>query len=156
MSTEMAENNANTIDTIEKLIVICRDGQEGYRDAAEHTSAAELKDFFLHQSLERAKFAGELEAVAHQLGESDPDRSPSIANKLHRAWFDLKQKFGGGDVSVLESVEAGEDNAKKHYQEALRADLPGDVHTIVEIQAHRVLAIHDQVRDLRDQYKKAA
>jgi uncharacterized protein (TIGR02284 family) len=156
MCSEMAENNANTIDTIEKLIETCRDGQEGYRDAAEHTTTAELKDFFLRQSLERAKFAGELESVALQLGESDPDRSPSIANKLHRAWFDLKQKLGGGDASILESVEAGEDSAKKHYQEALRADLPLDVHTIVETQAHSVLAAHDKVRNLRDRYKKAA
>src|ERR1700681_2950147 len=101
----------DTIDIVEKLIETCRDGQEGYRDAAEHTHTAELKEVFNRQSLERAKFAGELESVAQRLGESDPDRSPSIASKLHRAWFDLKQKFGGGDLSVLESVEAGEDNA---------------------------------------------
>jgi uncharacterized protein (TIGR02284 family) len=145
-----------TIDVIERLIETCRDGQEGYRDAAEHTQSAELKAFFNRQSLQRAKFAGELESVALRLGESDPDRSPSIANKLHRAWFDLKQKLGGGDVSILESVEAGEDNAKKHYQEALRADLPVDVHEIVEAQAHSVLAAHDEVRNLRDSYKRAA
>lgn len=152
----MADHNADTIDTLEKLIETCRDGQVGYRDAAEHTTTAELKDFFLRQSLERAKFAGELESVAQRLGKADPDRGPSIANKLHRAWFDLKQKLGGGDTSVLESVEAGEDNAKKHYQEALRADLPLEVHTIIEKQAHSVLAAHDEVRNLRDQYKKAA
>jgi uncharacterized protein (TIGR02284 family) len=145
-----------TIDVIERLIETCRDGQEGYRDAAEHTQSAELKAFFNRQSLQRAKFAGELESVALRLGESDPDRSPSIANKLHRAWFDLKEKLGGGDVSILESVEAGEDNAKKHYQEALRADLPVDVHEIVEAQAHSVLAAHDEVRNLRDSYKRAA
>jgi uncharacterized protein (TIGR02284 family) len=146
----------DTIDVIETLIETCRDGQEGYRDAAEHTKNAELKEFFNRQSLERAKFAGELENVAQRLGKSDPDRGPSITNKLHRAWFDLKQKLGGGEVSILESVESGEDNAKKHYQEALRADLPLDVHTIVETQAHSVLAAHDQVRALRDQHKRAA
>ena len=145
-----------TIYVIERLIETCRDGQEGYRDAAGHTKTAELKDFFNRQSLQRAKFAGELESIAQRLGESDPDRSPSIGSKLHRAWFDLKQKFGGGDLSILESVEAGEDNAKKHYQEALRADLPVDVHEIVEAQAHSVLAAHDEVRNLRDSYKRAA
>ncbi len=145
-----------TIDVIERLIETCRDGQEGYRDAAAHAQTAELKDFFNRQSLQRAKFAGELESIAQRLGESDPDRSPSIGSKLHRAWFDLKQKFGGGDLSILESVEAGEDNAKKRYQEALRADLPIDVHEIVDIQAHSVLAAHDQVRSLRDSLRKAA
>lgn len=132
----MAEN---TIDIVEKLIETCRDGQAGYRDAAEHTQNPELKDFFHRQSLERAKFAGELENVVRSLGESDPDRSPSVANKLHRAWFDLKTKFGGGDASVLESVEAGEDNAKKHYQEALDENLPADLQAIVQRQAQSVL-----------------
>jgi uncharacterized protein (TIGR02284 family) len=153
MSTEMADD---TIEIIDKLIETCRDGQEGYRDAAEHTQTPDLKEFLNQQSLERAKFAGELESVAQRLGESDPDRGSSITGKLHRAWFDLKQKFGGGDVSILESVEAGEDTAKKSYQEALRADLPLDVHTIIERQAHSVLAAHDQVRSLRDAHKRAA
>jgi uncharacterized protein (TIGR02284 family) len=149
----MAEN---TIHVLETLIETCRDGQAGYRDAAEHTQDAVLKEFFLNQSLERSQFAGELESEAQHLGESDPERGPSISNKLHRAWFDLKQKLGGGEVSVLESVEAGEDSAKKHYQEALRANLPLDIKTIVERQAQRVFAVHDRVRTLRDQYKKAA
>jgi uncharacterized protein (TIGR02284 family) len=153
MSAEMADD---TIDIVGKLIESCRDGQEGYRDAAEHTQTAELKDLFNRQSLQRAKFAGELEGVAQGLGESDPNRGPSMANKLHRAWFDLKQKFGGGDESVLKSVEAGEDNAKKHYEEALQAKLPGDVHTIIERQSQSVFAAHDLVRNLRDRYKNAA
>ena len=146
----------DTIDIVDRLIETCRDGQAGYRDAAEHTRDAELKDFFNRQSLERATFAGELETIAQRLGEADPDRSPSITSKLHRAWFDLRQKIGGSDVSILESVEAGEDSAKKHYQEALRSDLPIDVHEVVEAQAHRVFAAHEQVRTLRDTYKRAA
>jgi uncharacterized protein (TIGR02284 family) len=146
----------NTLDVVNKLIETCRDGQAGYRDAAEHTKAADLKDFFNRQSLERAQFAGELESVAQRLGEADPDRGPSLANKLHRAWFDLKQKLGGGDTSILESVEAGEDNAKKQYQEALNGDLPFDVHSIVESQARSIFAAHDRVRALRDQFRRAA
>lgn len=153
MSIEMADD---TIDIIDRLIETCRDGQQGYREAAEHAKSRELRDFCNRQSLERAKFAGELESIAQRLGEADPDRSPSISSKLHRAWFELKQKLGGGDLSVLESVEAGEDNAKKHYQEALHADLPIDVHEVVDTQARRVLAVHDEVRTLRDSYKKAA
>ena len=145
-----------TLNQIDKLIETCRDGQEGYRDAAEHTKDSVLKDFFNRQSLERSRFAGELENIAQRLGESDPDRGPSMANKLHRAWLNLKEKLGAGDASILESVEAGEDNARKNYQEALGAGLPADVFAIVEQQAQFVFAAHDRVRTLRDEYKKAA
>lgn len=146
----------DTLDIIDKLIETCRDGQEGYRDAAEHTKTPELREFFNRQSLERAQFAGELENVAQRLGEPDPDRGTSMSNKLHRAWFDLKQKLGGGDASVLESVETGEANAKKHYEEALNSRLPSDIKGIIERQVQSMATAHDQLRMLRDRYKTAA
>lgn len=146
----------NTLEMIDKLIGTCRDGQEGYRDAAENTKTPELKELFNRQSLERARFAGELENVAQHLGESDPDRGTSMANKLRRAWIDLKHTLGAGDASILDSVEAGEDSAKKAYQEALQAALPSDVHAIVERQSVSIFAAHDRVRALRDTYKRVA
>jgi uncharacterized protein (TIGR02284 family) len=145
-----------TIEIIEKLIETCRDGQAGYLEAAEHARNAELKDYFQRQSLERSKFAGELVRVAQRLGETDPDRSPSIANKLHRAWIDLKHKLGAGDAGVLESVQTGEDNAKSHYTEALRATLPFEVHALIERQSESVSDAFDQVHTLCDVYKRAA
>ncbi len=146
----------NTINVIEKLIETCRDGQAGYLEAAEHTRNSELRMFFSQQALERAKFAGELESAARHLGEADPGRKPSVAGTLHRAWIDLKHRLGGGDDSVLVSVESGEHNARNHYREALRAGLPRDVQDIVERQAESVFAAHDQVRTLQNMYKSAA
>jgi uncharacterized protein (TIGR02284 family) len=149
----MADDN---LDGIKKLIETCRDGQAGYLEAAEHAKNAELRAFFSGQSMERARFAAELESVARRLGEAYPTRSPSMANKMHCAWIDLKYKLGGGDAGVLHSVEAGEHNAKNHYQQALDAGLPPEVRTILERQAESVFAAYDQVCMLRDMYKKAA
>lgn len=150
----------NVINIIGKLIETCRDGQAGYLEAAELARNSELKNFFAQQSLERSKFARELENVARHLGESDPERGPSYANKLHRAWIDLKQKLGGGDASVLSSVELGDSFAKSSYKEALRADLPAFVHEVIERQAESVMAAYDEVIALgsvyRNVYKKAA
>ena len=42
---------------------------------------------------------------------------------MHRAWIDTKVALGGGDKTILESVEAGEDRAKEAYQKAI--DLGG-------------------------------
>lgn len=146
----------DTMITIEKLIETCRDGQAGYLEAAEVARNSELRNFFSHQSLERSRFAGELETVARNLGEAKPSRGPSYVNKLHRAWIDLKQMLGGGDASVLSSVELGESYAKTHYQEALRANLPADVHEVIERQAESVLAAYDEINALSSVYKKAA
>ncbi len=151
-----AENVDETIDAIEKLIETCRDGQAGYLEAAEHAKNHDLRSFFSQQALERAKFAGELENEARHLGEANPDRKPSMASTLHRAWIDLKTKLGAGDASILESVESGEHNARNHYHAALQAGLPHNVQEIVERQAESVFAAHDQIRTLQGVYKRAA
>jgi uncharacterized protein (TIGR02284 family) len=151
-----AEKVNDTLNEIEKLIETCRDGQAGYLEAAEHAHNHELRAFFSQQALERAKFAGELENEARHLGEADPSRKPSMASSLHRAWIDLKHRLGGGDASILESVEVGENIAREHYQDALKAGLPSDLEEIVERQAEGVFGAHDQVRTLRGMYKRAA
>ncbi len=146
----------NTLDIVEDLIQTCHDGEQGYRSAAEHAKDPELRNFFNRQSMERARFAGELQTVARGLGETGSGPGTSVAGKLHRAWFDLKQKFGGGDVSVLESVESGEEDARKEYRDALAADLPVTVRSIVERQADSISIAYDRITTMLDQFRRAA
>ena len=146
----------DAIATLEQLIETCRDGQNGYRDAAEHIKNPEIRNWFNQQSLERAQFAGELENQAQQLGKHDPDRKGSVSGALHRKWFDLKEKLGGSDESVLSEVERGEDTAKDNYENALKKDLPADIRAIVSRQAQSILIAHDRAKLLRDQFKNAA
>lgn len=146
----------DAIDVFEKLIETCRDGQVGYRDAAELVKNPELRATFQQKSAERGQFATELENYVQRLGKRDPQRSGSVAGAIHRSWFELKEKLGGSDASLLEEVERGEDEAKKAYEEVLRKDLPTGVRTIVEQQAQIIFADHDRARMLRDQFKSAA
>ncbi len=149
-------DNDHVISVLEKLIETCRDGQEGYRDAAEHVKDPELRRYFNEISTTRADFAGQLENEVIRLGKHDPDRKGSATAAIHRGWINLKASLGGGDHSILSSVEAGEDNAKKQYENANREDLPQDIRLIVARQAESVFASHDRVKALRDRYKNAA
>ncbi len=140
----------NALSVVEDLIETCKDGQKGYQDAASHAKRSDLKTYFNQQSLERASFAGELEAILIQLGKPDKKVSGSVSASLHRAWIDTKVSLGAGDHSILESVEAGEDNAKDAYQKALTKDLPENIAQIVRRQAASVQRAHDKVKSLRD------
>src|ERR1700691_32276 len=150
----MDENNA--ISVIESLIETCKDGQKGYQDAASHVKRADLKTYFNEQSLERAGFAGELEAELIRMGKPDKKVSGSASAAMHRAWIDTKVALGAGDKSILESVEKGEDNAQDTYQKALSASLPGGVTDIIRSQAASVQKTHDKVKGLRDTAEAAA
>jgi uncharacterized protein (TIGR02284 family) len=148
-------NENNPIRVIEDLIETCKDGQKGYQDASAHAKRADLKTFFNEQSLERSRFAGELEAELIRLGKPDKKVSGSVSGSLRRAWIDTKVSLGGGDKTILESLEAGEDSAKAAYEKAQTADLPENIAQIVRRQAASVQKAHDQVKGLRDAAKAA-
>ena len=150
----MDQNNA--ISVVENLIETSKDGQKGYQDAAEHAKRSDLKAYFMEQSAERSRFAQELQSELAKLGKPEKKVSGSAGAAMHRAWIDTKVALGGGDKTILESVEAGEDTAKDTYGKALMGTLPPSLTEIVRKQAASVQRAHDKVRMLRDQAKAAA
>ena len=62
----MDENNA--INVVENLIETNKDAQKGYQDAAEHVKRPDLKSYFNEQSVQRGRFAQELQAELAKLG----------------------------------------------------------------------------------------
>ena len=147
-------DNSKTRDILQNLIETCRDGQNGFRESAEHIKNPEIREFFNQQSLQRAKFASELEAEARLLGDSDVKTTGTTLAAMHRAWIDLKSALGGGDEAIISAAETGEDSAKKAYEEAMKESLPSNVKELVQRQAYEVTQSHDRVRDFRD--RKAA
>ncbi|HSE96805.1 MAG TPA: PA2169 family four-helix-bundle protein [Blastocatellia bacterium] len=143
-------DNDRVISCLNDLIETCRDGQEGFKEAAENSKSPELKEFFNRVSLERSQFVGDLQQQIHLLG-GDPDNSGSTAGALHRAWIDIKGSLTGrDDESILNEVERGEDSAVKAYQDALKEGLPANINAIVESQYRQVKQVHDRVKKMRD------
>jgi uncharacterized protein (TIGR02284 family) len=139
------------ISTINCLIETLKDGQEGFKQAAEAVKDSNLKSLFSEYSLQRAKFAGQLQTEARQLGESNPEESSSTTGAMHRAWINLKSAVtSGDDHAILAECERGEDSAVKEYREAMENDLSSPVRTIVSQQYGEVKSAHDRIKQLRD------
>lgn len=142
--------NDDVISTLNNLIETCKDGQNGFQVAAEGVENSNLKSLFYEYSQQRARFAGELQALVRDLG-GDPENSGSVAASLHRGWINIKSVVTGkDDAAILDECERGEDVAKKAYQDAGRANLPSNVSSVIQRQAQEVKEAHDRVRDLRD------
>lgn len=140
------------VSTLNGLIETCRDGQNGFADAAEHIQNPQIKTFCLEQSRTRAQFVGELQQEVKGLG-GDPENTGSAAAAMHRAWIDLKSALGGGDHAILAACESGEDSAVKEFDKALKEQLPAPVRTVVERQRQNIKQAHDLVKSMRDQSK---
>ncbi len=143
--------------TVKNLVQILHDGQAGFQQAADNVSNPELKLLFSRYSLQRSKFAGELESELLSLGEKDPqNEGTTVAGALHRGWIDLKSAFAkGDDHAVLAEAERGEDAAKKAYHDARHQEnLPAPLLQVIVSQAAEIQAAHDRVKALRDAAKK--
>jgi uncharacterized protein (TIGR02284 family) len=144
----MATDNDNVISTLNNLIETCKDGENGFRTAADGVKNSELKTLFLTYSQQRAQFAAELQAEVRNLG-GDPEDTGSIAAGLHRGWINIKSTVTGEDEgAVISECERGEDSAVKNYKEALNEDLPANLQSIVQRQLTEVKEAHDRIRAL--------
>ncbi|MGH9819541.1 MAG: ferritin-like domain-containing protein [Pyrinomonadaceae bacterium] len=151
---EMPHNTAMTnnevISSLNKLIETCKDGQEGFKMAAEGVERSDLKSFFYEYSQQRSQFAGELQTLVQTLG-GDPENSGSFSGALHRGWMNLRSAVTGKDeLAILNECERGEDSAKNAYKLAAQDPLPSYMHDVVIDQLRSVIQAHDRVKALRD------
>ena len=136
--------------SVKTVIQVLHDGHEGFSKLAEHLEHPAAKKFFEEESTHRAKFERELK---HAAGVSE-DEGGTVAGAVHRTWGDLKAHLGGGDHTLLDTAEQGEDAAKKAYKEALEdKDVHGVIREILVRQQSHIAAAHDKVKALRDSTK---
>lgn len=145
--------NKDAVSVVNDLIETCRDGEQGFKTAAERTENPQLKQLFTTLSSQRASFKHELEVQVETYGGKPADLGHA-AGAAHRGWMAVKAALSSDDdQSLLDECERGEDYAKKAYSEALQKPLPDAIRPLVAKQADDVRAAHDQVRDLRNQHR---
>lgn len=152
-----APDQEQVLSTLENLIEISRDGQEGFAQAAEHATSSDLKALFTGYSSERARMVSELQVLERQHGKTEVDHTGTLAGGLHRAWINVRAAVASReDQAILEEAERGEDVAVKAYEDALAPGsrvLPVSVAFVLERHLASVQAAHDEVRNRRDSGK---
>jgi len=142
----------NTV--LNNLIETLKDGQEGFKQAAEGVREPKLKSLFRDYSDQRSRFATALKSEARRIGETDPETSSSATGALHRGWMNLKSAITGADEhAILAECERGEDSALEAYKKAMADGLSPSAQEIVSRQLAEIKAAHDQIKSLRDAAK---
>ncbi len=140
---------------VDNLIETHKDGQEGFKQAAEGVKDPQLKAVFDEYSRQRGRFAVELRSKAQSADERDSEMSGSAAGALHRGWINLKSALTrGDDHSILAECERGEDSAVEEFRKALNNGLSAPVQESVSRQYVQIKEAHDRV-NLRDTTKKS-
>lgn len=152
MATD-TQKNYELESALKSLINVLEDGQKGMAEIGEYLKDEALKRYFLAESLMRASFRGDLEGVLHRHGLHDIHESGTAAGVVVRAWTEVNAKLGGGDHTLLETAEQGEDEVKDAYQDALNQELPLPVRELLTEQQAHILSSHDFIRERRDAWK---
>ena len=141
-------DNDKAIQTLNSLIETCKDGERGFRTAAEALKDPQAKSQFLEYSRQRAQMVRELQEEVRRLG-GDPEKAGSMSGSMHRGWMNIKAAVTGhDDSSIIAEAERGEDVAKEMYENALKASLPPSAAALVRRQSTQVHEAHDWVRDM--------
>jgi len=144
----MENYNKEAISVLNDLIETLKDGEKGFRIAAQGVDRKDIQQLFLKYAEQRSKFVDELQREVRKLG-GDPDESGSLAGAIHRGWINIKSVVTGQDEeSVLAECERGEDSAVRNYEEALKKNLPESVRSLIQKQYTQVKEAHDTIRDL--------
>jgi uncharacterized protein (TIGR02284 family) len=142
----MAERTEREV--LHHLIEICRDGERGFRTAADYVHGPALKSLFMALAEERQRFATDLVPHLQRLGGRADDEGSSTG-ALHRGWMNVKGHVPGHhDHAIVTEAERGEHAALSAYEDALNGMLPPTVSSIIETQREAMQKTNDRIRAL--------
>jgi uncharacterized protein (TIGR02284 family) len=141
----LKEADEKIVTLLDKLIETCKDGQNGFRTAAEKAQSKDLKRFFRYYASQRARFAAELQEEVHRHGAM-PSRGGTVGGALHRGWLRVKSAVLGADeAELLAECERGEEAAIQNYEAASHEVLPPGLQTLLANQYKAVKRTRDRI-----------
>jgi uncharacterized protein (TIGR02284 family) len=141
------------IAMLNRAIEMCRNGEEGFAQAASAVSDAHLRKVLGEYSEQRAQFGLQLQAVVKRLG-AEPEKHGTVAGVLHRGWMGLKGAISGGSESaILDECARGEDAALETYREVVNNELPPDARELIASQRLQIEEVRGQLAELHAHLK---
>jgi uncharacterized protein (TIGR02284 family) len=139
---------------LNRLIETSRDGETGYRTAAQHVHNTQLQAIFEEYSRQRARFAQQLQSEVERLG-GDARASGALSAAVYRGWINVKSALSGGDGgAIIAACEAGEVNSLAAYQRVLDMDISGETRALVSSQFQQIREAQQHMSRLRESINK--
>jgi uncharacterized protein (TIGR02284 family) len=142
--------HSDAIGTINTLIATTIDSITGYENSAKDIQSERFREIFRQRADERQQVVQQLRDEVRRLG-GEPEEGGSFMGKTHQRFEDAKSAVtGGGDQSIIDEVERGEDYLKDKFETALNSGtLSGEARSIVERCYQSVKSGHDQISEIK-------
>ncbi|MGA3032403.1 MAG: DUF2383 domain-containing protein [Terracidiphilus sp.] len=139
---------ASAIYTVIQSLI---DSQEALVEVGEKLEDADLKRFFLAESLRRAEFRGELESILNQEGVGNLLEGETEPGPVRRVLAELRlRSHEAGGHRLLATAEQGEDAAREAYSRAIKTFPPTPILQLLSSQAAHIEESRDFVKAARE------
>jgi len=136
-----------TIEKLNDLIALIRDGQRFYQHASETVHDAELRALFQEMRAAKDELIQAL-IVKVEANEGDPVSEGTWAGRIRQVYADTRAGLSTDDASVYVSqLGEIEDRILHAFEDALQTGDAG-MHSLLAAEMPKVRACHDRMRDL--------
>ena len=137
-----------TVSQLNHLVEVCRNGQHGFRQAAERAGDSHLRAIFAEYASQREQFAAQLRYQVSRLG-GRPQDSGTVAGAFHRTWMGVRNSISSdAERTLIRECERGERFALASYQLALQHGLDPAVAELVEEQRAQIDIAYRKLQEL--------
>ncbi|MCF7201232.1 ferritin-like domain-containing protein [Pseudomonas oligotrophica] len=136
-----------TVQQLNELIEITRDGQRFYQHAIDEVKDVELQHLF--RDLAQAK-TQVIQALAVKVAaqHEQPAVDGTAVGRLREFYADLRAHVGDRSKAYVEQLEHAEARILQAFEDALDGAAP-DVKALLAIELPRLRACHQRIREVR-------
>ena len=138
-----------TKPSIDHLITLLRDGEQGFCNLAEQVEDPACKRFLLEEGSLRGLYAKELERSLDDSSGSPASHTGTSIGTIHRQWISVKSALGASDSALLGATDVCEWVQMKAYADLLRDPNLGE--HLREMLSSQARSVH-RAREIIDDF----
>jgi len=137
-----------SMNQLNELIEITRDGQHFYQHALTEVKDTELQHLFRDLAQAKTHIIQAL-SVKVAANHQQPAQGGTLAGSMRELYTDTRARLGDPDKVYVEQLEQMEDRIVQAFEDALSAAEP-DVRALLAIELPKLRACQERMRKLRD------
>lgn len=136
-----------SMNQLNELIEITRDGQHFYQHALTEVKDIELQHLFRDLAQAKTHIIQAL-SVKVAANHQQPSQGGTLAGSMRELYTDTRARLGDPDKVYIEQLAQMEERIVQAFEDALSAAAP-DVRALLAIELPKLRACHERMRKLR-------
>lgn len=137
-----------SMNQLNELIEITRDGQRFYQHAADEVKDVELQHLFRDLAQAKTQIIQAL-SVKVAASHEHPSQGGTLTGRMRELYADTRSRIGDHDRAYVDQLEQTEANILHAFEDAV-GDAEPDVRALLAIELPKLRTCHERMRQLKE------